>query len=107
LGADGSDYGLAADQGLSASFEDPVEGEAKIFAAEREEAEGVSVAVKGGFGYFVFAGDGPGAAPLQEVAFDGFAFGVAADLAFAAVAFGGGLAEIGVWRWRGAVSISS
>jgi len=107
LGADGSDDGVASDLGLSAAFEDAIQGEAKVFAAQREEAEGVGMSVKGSFRDFIFSGDGPGAAPLQEVLVDRFAIGMAADLAFATVAFSGGLVKIGVSRRGLAASMAT
>jgi hypothetical protein len=90
LGADGSDDGVSARLALDAALDDAVQCEAKIFAAQGKESEGVGVAIKGRLRDVEFASDGEGSAPLEEVSFDQFAFGVAADLAFAAVAFFGG-----------------
>jgi len=65
---------------LLGAFEDAFEGAAEFSFAPGEEAGGVSVAVDGGaVGDFVIAGDQFGAAPADEIAFDGVAVRVGAD----------------------------
>jgi hypothetical protein len=86
FGADGSDDHVTSDFGFGAALDYTIEGEAEIFAAEGEEAEGVGVPEQGGFGDSVLPRDGQWATPLEEVFFDLLAVGMMADLAFAAVA---------------------
>jgi hypothetical protein len=106
LGADGADDGVTTDL-LGAAFDDPVKAQTKVFAAERKEIEGVSVAVEGDFRNVVLANDRCRDAPHEEIAFDLFAVGMVADLAFAAVALlGGQRAEIFfVFRFIGWASL--
>lgn len=61
------------------AFEDAFEG--SVFrAAEVPEADGVGMAINGiAAAKAVMGGDGGGAAPVEEVAFNGRALGMAAD----------------------------
>jgi hypothetical protein len=69
-------------------FDEGVEGRVQTFAALEEQAGGAGVAVDGAVvGELVVLSELPGGAPVDEFLFDGFAFGVVADDAAAAVSF--------------------
>lgn len=73
-------------------FEDGFDDAAKILAAKFVEAGGAGVAVNGlAIPEIVGAADVIGADPVDVIAFEGGAIGVAADEAFAGVAFGIGI----------------
>jgi len=100
VGAGGGHDGGGSGSDVAGLFENELEGEAEVAAADFVESEGVSVAVDGDPGDVVFVeggvvivvggavdeiGDGIGAVPVNEEVLDEFAVGVMADLAFAAV----------------------
>src|SRR5690348_12154915 len=103
VGAGGGHDGGGSGSDVAGLFENVFEGEAKIAAADFVESDGVSVAIDGdpgdaeavggvvagvfgGVGGVVeIVGDGRGAVPVDEEVFDGFAFRMAADGAFAAM----------------------
>ena len=93
-------------------FDEELEGEAKIAAADFVESESVSVAVDGGPGDVVFVEvgigvviggavdeieDGIGAVPVDVKVLDEFAIGMTADLAFAGVAAESGASAKEFW----------
>lgn len=105
VGASGGHDGGGSGSDVAGLFKNVLEGEAEVAAADVVEADGVSVTIDGdpgdaeaagcGFIAGVFSviggvveevGDGVGAVPVDEEVFDGFAFGMAADGAFAAMA---------------------
>lgn len=96
VGTDGIDD--AHRRGFDAvhTFEEKIEDESDVAAAELVEADGMSVAINGGpIGQVEQALDGPGAVPVDEQLLDGLSFGMIANGAFAPVTL-----EIG--RGRGA-----
>lgn len=104
VGARGGHDGGGSGSDVAGLFENVLEGEAKIATADFVESDGVSVTIDGhpgdaeavgGVIASVFGviggvveevGDGVGAVPVDEEVFDGFAFGMAADGAFAGMA---------------------
>ena len=111
VNAGGADDGFGGDADGAAVFEDGLEGVAEIAAAKIIEAESAGMAVEGfGVVKIVFADDGGGADPVDEIVFDEIAVGMMADEAFAGVAFGvgrgigvdgrGGRGESGIGRNR-------
>ena len=103
VGAGGGHDGGGSGSDVAGLFENVFEGEAKVASADFVESDGVSVAINGdpgdaqaiggvvagvfgGVGGVVeIVGDGVGAVPVDEEVFDGVAFRMAADGAFAAV----------------------
>ena len=104
VGAGGGHDGGGSGSDVAGLFENVLEGEAEVAAANFVESHGVRVTIDGdpgdaeAVGGFVasvlgvvgsiveIVGDGIGAVPMDEEVFDGFAFGMAADAAFAAMA---------------------
>jgi hypothetical protein len=69
-------------------FDEGVEGGVQTLAALEEQAGGAGVTVDGAVVVeFVVLSELPGGAPVDEFLFDGFAFGMVADDAAAAVSF--------------------
>ena len=103
LGGDFGPAAVAVDAGVSAHgakdgvggefyvvdcFDEGVEGGVQIFAAFQENAGRAGVPVDGAVvGDVVVLGELPGGAPVEEFFFDGFALGMVADDAFAAMPF--------------------
>ena len=88
VGAHGAEDGVAGECYIVDGFDEGVEGGVQTFAALEEQAGGAGVAVDGAIvGELVVLRELPGSAPVDEFLFDGFAFGVVADDAAAAVAF--------------------
>jgi hypothetical protein len=88
VGAHGAKDRVAGEGYVVDGFDEGVEGGVQTFAALEEKAGGASVAVDGAIvGELVVLGELPGGAPVDEFLFDGFAFGVVADDAAAAVSF--------------------
>lgn len=82
----GADHRAGGNADVLCGFENGLESEAEIAAAEEVEAEGAGVTVKS----FVIANavvteDAVGANPVDEIVFDGVAVGMMADGAFAGV----------------------
>ena len=67
-------------------FDDALDDDGDVFGALLEEAGGAGVAVEGKVADLVIVTDAVWVTPFDEVGFDEFAVGMAADLAFAAVA---------------------
>jgi hypothetical protein len=87
VGANGGDDGVAVDRGIFGALDDALEGGADVVSAKLDEADGASVAEdRGSVVDLIVDGDLDGAAPVEEVVFDGLAGGVAADLAHALMA---------------------
>jgi len=73
-------------------FDEGVETRVEIFAPLEEKAGSAGVSIDGAIvGEIVVLRELPGGAPVKEFFFDGFAFGMVADDAFAAVSFEGSL----------------
>lgn len=95
IGADDGDDAVSGGLDAVGLLEKEIEDGAKIFAAAGVEAGGACVAVDGGdverriIAELIV--DGFRAVPVDEKVLDGFAFGVAADFAFAAM-----MLEIGI-----------
>ena len=88
VGAHGAEDRVAGEGYVIDGFDEGVEGGVQTFAALEEQADGAGVAVDGAVVIeFVVLRELPGGAPVDEFLFDGFAFGVVADDAAAAVAF--------------------
>ena len=88
VGAHGAKDGVAGERYIVDGFDEGVEGGVQTFAALEEQAGGAGVAVDGAIvGELVVLRELPGGAPVDEFLFDGFAFGVVADDAPAAVSF--------------------
>jgi len=105
LGSDGSDDRVAGDRGFGTSFEDSVKVEPHAFSSDREEAEGMCVAIKSYFRDSMRDADRSWAAPEDEVFFDCCPVRVVTYLAFAAVAFYGGRNAEGRGFWFGPISM--
>jgi hypothetical protein len=88
VGAHGPKDRVAGECYIVDGFDEGVEGGVQTFAALEEQTGGAGVAVDGAVvGEFVVLRELPGGAPVDEFLFDGFAFGVVADDAAAAVPF--------------------
>ena len=88
VGAHGAKDRVAGEGYVVDGFDEGVEGGVQTFAALQEQAGGAGVAVDGAVVVeLVVLRELPGGAPVDEFLFDGFAFGVVADDAAAAVAF--------------------
>ena len=88
VGAHGAEDGVAGECYVVDRFDEGIEGGVQTFAALEEQAGGAGVAVDGAIVVeLVVLREFPGGAPVDEFLFDGFAFGVVADDAAAAVAF--------------------
>ena len=88
VGAHGAEDGVAGEGYVVDGFDEGVEGGVQTFAALEEQAGGAGVAVDGAIvGKLVVLRELPGGAPVDEFLFDGFAFGMVADNAAAAVSF--------------------
>ncbi|MGB8525146.1 MAG: hypothetical protein WCD43_19450 [Candidatus Acidiferrales bacterium] len=86
IGVHGFDDGGRCDFDDFRAFDNRFQGDADGFSAASENSGGVDVAVNGGMvGDAVFAGDLVRAAPAEELVFDGFAVGMATDVAAAGV----------------------
>lgn len=102
IGADGGDDSVSGGLNVCGAFEEKIEDGAKVLAALGVEAGGTRVAVDGrpveGVINGEQAADGLRTVPVDEKLLDGFAVGMIADCAFAAVAleagFGFGIAGI-------------
>jgi len=94
IGADDGDDAVSSGRDVRGAFEDEIEDGAKISAALFEEAGGAGMAIDGRpverrvDAQFAF--DVARRVPVDEKLFDGFAFRVIADPAFAAVKLEGG-----------------
>jgi hypothetical protein len=111
--ADGADDGRGGDRDAMGLFEDGFEDDAEIAAAELIQAEGADVAVESFvIVETVFADDGCGAGPVDEIVFDESAVGMMADGAFAGVAFAvgcrgqSGRGGVGNRSWLGKASLA-
>lgn len=92
---DGADDGVGRNFDGHSALDDRFQGEANGVGAAVEETRGVGMAVdRRVVGDAVVLGDLDRAAPLQEILLDGFAVGMAADVAFAIVSARGGLAMV-------------
>jgi hypothetical protein len=88
VGAHGAEDCVAGEGYVVNGFDEGVEGGVQTFAALEEKAGGAGVAVDGAIvGELVVVSEPRGGAPVDEFFFDGFAFGVVADDAAAAVSF--------------------
>ncbi len=88
VGAHGAEDGVAGEGYVVDGFDEGVEGGVQTLAALEEKAGGAGVTVDGAVvAEFVILRELPGGAPVDEFLFDGFAFGVVADDAAAAVPF--------------------
>ena len=88
VGAHGAEDRIAGEGYLVDGFDEGVEGGVKAFATLEKQAGGAGVAIDGAVVVeLVVLRELPGGAPVDEFLFDGFAFGVVADDAAAAVAF--------------------
>ena len=88
VGAHGAQDRVAGECHVVDGFDEGVEGGVQTFAALGEQAGGAGVAVDGAVVVeFVVLRELPGGAPVDEFFLDGFAFGMVADDAAAAVAF--------------------
>ena len=88
VGAHGAEDRVAGEGYVIDGFDEGVEGGVQAFAALEEKAGGAGVAVDGAIvAELVVLRELPGGAPVDEFLFDGFAFGVVANDAAAAVAF--------------------
>jgi len=81
----------AGDKGFGSAFDNIFKGSDEIGAAVGNQADGFKVAAESPFGYIVVLGDAPELGPFDVFLFHQLAIGMAADLAFAAVAFEGGI----------------
>ena len=89
VGAHGAKDGVGGEFYVVDCFDEGIERGVQIFAALQENAGGAGVPVKSAIvGEIVVLSELPGGAPVKEFFFDGFAFGMVADDAFAAVPFG-------------------
>lgn len=85
--ADGADDGGGRYSDGGGLLDERLKGQAERGAASGEEPGGVDVAVdRGVVGDAIVLGDLVGAAPAEEVLFDGVAVGMSADIALAGVA---------------------
>jgi hypothetical protein len=88
VGAHGAEDCVAGEGYVVNGFDEGVEGGVQTFAALEEKAGGAGVAVDGAVvGELVVVSEPRGGAPVDKFFFDGFAFGVVANNAAAAVAF--------------------
>src|SRR5579862_6043477 len=88
VGAHGAKDCVAGEGYVVDGFDEGVEGGVETFAALEEKAGGAGVAVDGAIvAELVVVSEPRGGAPVDEFLFDGFAFGVVADYAAAAVSF--------------------
>ena len=88
VGAHGAEDRVAGECYVVDGFDEGVEGGVQTFAALQEQAGGPGMAVDGAVvGKLVVLSELPGGAPVDELLFDSFAFGVVADDAAAAVPF--------------------
>ena len=88
VGAHGAKDCVAGEGYVIDGFDEGVEGWVQTFAALQEKAGGAGVAVDGAIvAELVVVSESRGGAPVDKFFFDGFAFGVVADDAAAAVAF--------------------
>ena len=88
VGAHGAKDRVAGKGYVIDGFDEGVEGGMEAFAALQEEAGGAGVAVDGAIvAELVVVSEPRGGAPVDEFLFDGFAFGMVADDAAAAVSF--------------------
>ena len=88
VGAHGAEDRVAGEGYVINGFDEGVEGGVQTFAALEEKAGGAGVAVDGAVvGELVVVSEPRGGAPVDEFLYDGFAFGMVADDAAAAVAF--------------------
>jgi hypothetical protein len=85
VGADGADDGVGGSHAAFGLLDDEFEGVADFAGAAGEEAGGVSVAVDGRSRDAKFESHVFGTAPVEEALFNGVAFGMGADAAFAGV----------------------
>lgn len=97
VGADGLDVRGGGELDFFAAFENVLDGEEIIAAALLVESGGLSVAIENAaISEVIIVGGVLGAAPVDELFLDGFAVGMAANGAFAGVAF-----ERGFRCWGG------
>ena len=88
VGSHGAKNRVAGEGHVVNGFDEGVEGGVQTFAALEEKAGGAGVAVDGAIvGELVVVSEPRGGAPVDEFLFDGFAIGMVADDAAAAVAF--------------------
>src|SRR5579862_3212587 len=88
VGAHSAKDGVAGEGYVVNGFDEGVESGVEAFAALEQKAGGASVAVDGAVvAELVVVSEPRGGAPVDEFLFDGFAFGVMADDAAAAVSF--------------------
>src|SRR5579859_5456438 len=88
VGAHGAEDRVAGEGYVIDGFDEGVEGGVQTFAALEQKAGGAGVAVDGAVvAKLVVVSEPRGGAPVDEFLFDGFAFGVVADDAAAAVSF--------------------
>ena len=88
VGAHGAKDRIAGEGYVVDGFDEGVEGGVQTFAALEEKTGSAGVAVDGAIvGELVVVSEPRGGAPVDEFFFDGFAFGMAADDAAAAVSF--------------------
>jgi hypothetical protein len=86
VGAHRANHGVGSDFGFLGAFENVLESGSQFSLAAGEKPEGVGVAKECAFGNAKADGDVLRAVPVDEGLFDGFAFLVAADDTFAAMA---------------------
>ena len=92
VGAHGAKDCVAGEFHVVDCFDEGVEPGVQIFAPLEEKAGGAGVPVDGAIvSEIVVLSELPRGAPVEEFLFDGFALGMVADDAFAAVSFEGGL----------------
>jgi hypothetical protein len=85
-GANGADDVASGGLNDLGSFDNVRKGEADISSAAVKETEGMGVSIESGAaGQAVFVDDAGDGKPIEESHFDGFAFGVAANAAAAAM----------------------
>jgi hypothetical protein len=88
VGAHGAEDRVAGECYVVDGFDEGVEGGVQTLAALEKQAGGAGVPVDGAVVVeLVVLSELPGGAPVDEFLFDGFAFGVVADDAAAAVSF--------------------
>jgi hypothetical protein len=88
VGAHGAKDRVAGEGYIVDGFDEGVEGGVQTFAALEQKAGGAGVAVDGAIvAELVVVSEPRGRAPVDKFFFDGFAFGMVADDAAAAVSF--------------------